>query len=528
MIIHPGSVVDALSRADVCIVGGGAAGITLAVELATTPLQVILIEEGGEAPDPAARAVYRAVPGPEITLGVEEDRKFYLGGNTNHWYGNCRPLDDVDFERRPWVAHSGWPIQREELLPFYNRAQAMSGLGSLAWYDVEACRPFLGPGVGPLDSSVLATRIEQTPPEFSFSVLHHEVLANAPNVTVLLGLHAVELKHDGSGRIATIEAALPDGSTVSVAADRFVIAAGGIENARLLLASDDLMRTLTPDTRDSVGRYFQEHLYFTFDVGLSRSRLLGPLRGLHLYDVGEGRDLTELQHFRQLVGDAQIWAQLVLSDDYSQQHETPGLSMWLARSWAGPTALGQLKTALRTPRTLPRAVIEVLRHPVVNADILWRKLTRRPGPQSLVVQLEQVPDPDNRVRLSTTNDRFGRPTARLDVAYDRQLAAAARSLEVAADELGLNGRLLAKEMKQKYRAGSFDFFWHHMGTTRMGEDPRSSVVDQNCRVHGLDNLFIAGSSVFPTSGTAGPTLTVVALAIRLADHIRTTSGVSSV
>ncbi len=137
------------------------------------------------------------------------------------------------------------------------------------------------------------------------------------------------------------------------------------------------------------------------------------------------------------------------------------------------------------------------------------------------MQVEQIPDPSNAVRLSTASDAPGQLGVCLQDELDRdQRAAHAKALQIAADELGLDGRRLATEMERKYVAGDFDFFWHHMGTTRMGNDPKLSVVDPDCRVHGLANLYVAGSSVFPTSGTAGPTLTIVALAIRLADHLR--------
>jgi choline dehydrogenase-like flavoprotein len=137
------------------------------------------------------------------------------------------------------------------------------------------------------------------------------------------------------------------------------------------------------------------------------------------------------------------------------------------------------------------------------------------------VQLEQVPDPDNRVRLSSVRDAFGAPAPELSLRLrSSERRAHERTLAIAADALGLKGSRIVKQLQLMVDAGRCDFFWHHMGTTRMADDPAAGVVDADCRVHGVSNLFVAGSSVFPTGGIGAPTLTIVALALRLADVIR--------
>lgn len=513
-----------LGKVDVCIVGGGAAGISLAVELAGTPLKVVLLEQGGSAPDDAGRPTYRILPGRKLTLGVDPTRKFFLGGNTNHWYGNCRPLDPGDFEPRSWIPNSGWPIRRDDLLPYYERAQVLCGIGGFGWYDVNACRPLLRRGAKPLKSSVLETRITQATPEFSFAALHGEVLADAPNVTVVLGTRVVRLQATGD-RIVAVETVQADGSTATIAADRFILSAGGIENPRLLLESTGLMNGAASEVSSQVGKYFQEHLYYAFETELSDRGRVWPSNNLNLYNVGVGRDLLALRGDRQRVGDARIWGMLVLSGAVARENRLPGLALFFRPNVpAEPEELGELKAAIRRPRDLPRAALATLRHPLRNAAYAWRRLTgaeNRSGTLSLIVQVEQMPDPSNAVRLSTASDAPGQLGLSLRSELDGdQRAAHAKALQIAADELGLDGRRLADEMEQKYVAGEFDFFWHHMGTTRMGDDPKLSVVDPDCRVHGVANLYVAGSSVFPTSGSAGPTLTIVALAIRLADHLR--------
>jgi len=524
MIIAAQRGLPDLGKVDVCIVGGGAAGIALAVEMARTPLKVVLLEQGGSPSNAAGPPIYRVLPGRTVTLGVDPNREFFLGGNTNYWYGNCRPLDAGDFEPRTWIPNSGWPIRRDDLLPYYERAQALCGIGGFRWYDVNACRPLLGRGAKPLKSSALETRITQATPEFSFAKLHGGVLADAPNVTVVLGSRVVRLRANGD-RIIAAEAVQADGSAATIAADRFILSAGGIENSRILLASTDLMNGAASEVSPLVGKYFQEHLYYSFETELSDRGRLWPSSNLNLYNVGVGRDLDALRGDRQEVGDAKVWAMLVLSEAVARKHGLPGLAIFFRPSVpAEPEELGELKAAIRRPRDLPRAALAVLRHPLRNAGHAWRKLTgaaNRSGTLTLIVQVEQIPDPSNVVRLSTASDEAGPLGVSLRAELDTdQRAAHAKALQIAADELGLDGRRLATEMEKKYVAGDFDFFWHHMGTTRMGNDPTLSVVDPDCRVHGLANLYVAGSSVFPTSGTAGPTLTIVALAIRLADHLR--------
>jgi choline dehydrogenase-like flavoprotein len=527
MIIDAQRGLPGLGEVDVCIVGGGAAGISLAVELAGTPLKVVLLEQGGLTPDDAGRPVYRVLPGRELTLGVDPNRKFFLGGNTNHWYGNCRPLDASDFEPRTWIPNSGWPIRRDDLLPYYERAQVLCGIGAFGWYDVNACRPLLRRGAKPLKSSVLETRITQSTPEFSFAALHAGVLADAPNVTVALGVRAVRLEASGD-RINAVEVVQADGTAAAIAADRFILSAGGMENPRILLESTDLMKGAASEVSSPVGRYFQEHLYYSFETELSDRGRLWPPSNLNLYNAGIGRDLAALRGDRQQIGDAALWAMLVLSGAVAREHGLPGLALFFVpKVPADPEELGELKAAIGRPRDLPRAALATLRHPLRNAEFAWRKFTgaeNRSGTLTLVAQVEQIPDPSNAVRLSTASGAPGNPGLSLRSELDReQRAAHAKALQIAADELGLDGRRLADEMERKYVAGDFDFYWHHMGTTRMGKDPKVSVVDPDCRVHGLANLYVAGSSVFPTSGSAAPTLTIVALAIRLADHLRQAS-----
>lgn len=497
------------------MIGGGAAGIPLALGLADSSLDVVLVEGGGLTADQAGRSVYRVVPGRQLALGTDPSKPWYFGGNTNTWAGNCRPLDESDFEPREWVRYSGWPISRQELRPYYEHAQRMSGLGDFRWYDADQCRPHLAHTTLDVDPAVLDTRMMQICPVPSFAELHRQRLDAAANLHVLLHAQALRLKTNAGGdRVCAVEVAGADGRRSRIEADTVVLAAGGVENARLLLASNDVRSNGLGNDHDLVGRFFMDHLYLDIPLGGWDNGL-----DLSLYDVDS--------HLPQAVGGVAVWAQLALSEELMRRERTPGLSLWflrLPRSSPSVIAMRRISMLGRVPLDPGTDFRLVLTDPAEVSKYLLRRLTERGKAPTegyvLRVQIEQTPDPENRVRLSSARDAFGQPKPELALRLtEEERQGHERALEVAADELGLNGARIAKQMRLMLRGGRFGFFWHHMGTTRMSDDPTQGVVDADCRVHGVSNLFVAGSSVFPTGGTASPTLTIVALALRLADHI---------
>ena len=519
-------------EADVCVVGAGSAGISIARELADSPLEVIVVEGGGMEPAAGDRFAYQVVPGRPARLDYDQSKSSYFGGNTNHWFGHCRPLDDLDFEVRDWIEYSGWPVDHDELLPYYERAQSISGLGKLQWYDVEKCRPYLTkPPVDGL-GSVFTTRIAQTCPVLSFAELFRQQLDVSQNVRILLGCRALYFSTDSDATsVSAVEIVDGVGRGRRVEARVFVLACGGVENARLLLCSNHVNRTGLGNDHDLVGRFFMEHWYFDFGLGGWHSD------DFALYERRLGRQA--FNENLEYVDDARVWAELSLSDEFMRNERVPGLSLWFVRAPPETPSVVAMRTIVSSlvggAHANQRGTDArlVLTDPLALPPHLLRKLsgylpTERRGDRqahsagyTLRVQIEQVPDPDNRIRLSTTHDRFDQPLAELALRLNEdERRAHVRSLKTAADALGLNGTRIARQMQIMVDAGRGDFFWHHMGTTRMSNDPRQGVVDSHCRVHGVSNLFVAGCSVFPTGGTAGPTLTIKALALRLADDLQ--------
>lgn len=506
-------------RTDVCIVGGGAAGITLAVALANRSVSVTLLESGGAHPDPQSQELNQgAVDGrPYFTLDGCRLRLF--GGTTNFWGGWCRPLDEADFDERDWVPHSGWPFAKSDLDPFYARAQAVCRLGP---YDYEPGR-WHDRGHRSLietQSRDVTEMVFQINP-LRFGRAYRATLQQAGNINLLLHANAMEIETDRSQRTAThIRAGTLAGTRFSVAARTFILAAGGLENPRLLLASRRWSGAGVGNERDLVGRFFSDHLH----VPVGRFR---PASGTApFYRVRRSRDAT-------------VRGGLSLTEDVRRRERLLGCAVTLhnpddphdvLRPTEMPAAYASLRVLMgafgqrRSPARLWHHVGNVLRDMSSAASLSYRKIVK-PRVRTLVVgcRAEQAPNRDSRVTLDDRTDALGVPRVRLhwqltaaDVESFRQ------TQRIWARELvGERGQLDGLPPN-----GSDDWLdglvagGHHIGTTRMHKDPRLGVVNEHGRVHGIDNLYVAGSSVFPTAGWAPPTLTIVALALRLADHVQ--------
>jgi choline dehydrogenase-like flavoprotein len=475
----------AVLEREVCVIGAGAAGIALALELAGARLRVALLESGGLEDDAETQDLYRGRVHGRAYFPLHEARTRRFGGSTNCWLGLCRPLDALDLERREWVPHSGWPFGLAELRPFYVRAQRVCGLEEWAydgstWATPE--RPLL-----PLDAELVGTRNFQVAP-LRFGEVHRGAIASAANVDAFLRANAVEIVTDeAGGLVESVRVATLSGGRFGVRARVFVLAAGGIENARLLLASRRVHAQGLGNARDLVGRFFMEHPH------LAAAAFLPARSDLEL-------DLYR-PHRRGKVGNS-----AVLVPAESVQRRERLLDSWMALASEG--------TLPGFERALARAVHEI---------------ERAQGPPAsravfLLAVGEQAPNPQSRVRLGDETDRLGVPRVQLEwrlSAIDKR--SLLRAHELVARELaraGLGRLQILLDPDDATWPADLAGSRHHMGTTRMHPDPAQGVVDASCRVHGVANLFVAGSSVFPTSGAAGPTITIVALAIRLADRIR--------
>ena len=483
MFVDARSVPDASAiECDVCIVGAGAAGITIAREFLGRHIQVVLLESGWLTPDDETQSLYAGDVIERRYFELHAARSRYFGGTTNVWTGECRPLDAQDFERRDWVPDSGWPFGLAELLPFYMKAQSVCQLGPYG-YTADDWR---GHGVRPIaieGGRIQSSAFQYSPPA-RFGEVYRDELRRAPNVVTYLGANAVELETPATPQhVSAVRVACLAGTSFRVSARAVVLATGGIENARLLLLSDRVQATGLANGHDLVGRYFMEHLYLDAAAEIRASR--GAISDF--YTSGHRVDGRRVRGILGLTPEVRRREQLT---NYCAVIVEPP-----------STLLTRLRNAIEHVRAgfAPRTYF------VKNA-------------------MEQAPNPDSRVMLGRDRDRLGcRRTVlqwRLS-AIDKSTVHRAHAIlseDLARSGVGHMTSAMGREADPwpiAVRGAR-----HHMGTTRMHADPRHGVVDADCRVHGIDNLYVAGSSVFSTCGAANPTLTIVALALRLARRLQ--------
>ena len=508
-----------LIEADICIVGAGAAGITLARELADGHHQVAIIESGGFEPDAADQELYagRSVGVPFSP--IDADRLRFLGGTTNHWDGSCKPFDPIDFERRDYIPYSGWPFGRGELEPFYRRAQKICQLGPYT-YDPADWAEGEDRAFSLDEAPRLRTGMFQNSPPTRFGVAYRADLAGLPMLRVYLhaNVTAIETNAEASAVTALRVACRAGGPSLTVRAGSYVLAAGGIEHPRLLLVSDAVETAGLGNAHDLVGRFFMDHpnLGKTADIVFARSY---PNLAFYDYHVVRG---------------IKVCGYLTATAEAQRRAELPNFSISLDRGQLADqsTAAAALRAIYKSARSghwpdhLAQHLGQVLGDLDGLADLLYeRAADRQPALYSTFYSCECPPDPASRVALVRETDALGLRRVQLDWRLPGDfIATMRRAHRLLGEELGRAGlgrlRVNATEEVEDPLA-SVENGHHHMGTTRMHVDPRQGVVDADCRVHGTANLYIAGSSVFPTYSLDDPTMTIVALALRLADHLKT-------
>lgn len=522
---------------DVCVLGGGVAGLTLAREFAGQDMDVCVLEQGGEDDEQETQRLNRGDVTGYPYWGLDYARHSQIGGASNRWGLNLadgrkgarfRPLDRIDFEHRDEIPYSGWPFQKSDLDPFYDRAQDLFQLGPNR-YDAER---WTEPDEDLLfdDCPSLETVVFQYGPREAFATEYRETVRSAENVTLIHHAKALTVETDDMGETVThVRAATPAGTRFSISAGIVVLALGGIENARLLLLSDRIHESGLGNQHDLVGRYFMEHLHL-------RSGILWPQQSdgfvrNPFYQVHD-REGTSIHGKLSLREDVlreaglrnSCFSLLPTWDPYdpliaSEAFDIARVSQSILRRGYLPDApFAKLRTVVRKSGPLLRSMGLQLK----KRFLQWMDVSTSARAYSLHHFSEQAPNPDSRITLSPrTTDRYGQPRAHLNWKVSRSdVRDILRGLKHLKTEIERGGqwRLELTEYDQLPPPGIRGGF-HHMGTTRMHKMPQKGVVDSNSRVHGIDNLFITGSSVFPTGGYANPTLTIGALAIRLADHI---------
>ena len=508
----------------ICIAGAGPAGITLALELAGKGIDVVLLESGGKGFEAETQSLYDGEVVSDLNTDVSSSRLREFGGTSQHWTGLCAPLQPIDFEKRAGVPHSGWPITRADLDPYYARAQPYLQLGPFD-YDFQTWKDALpGPAL-PLDPALVGDAIYQQSPPTRFYATYWNRIKADPRIRCYIHANLTGITLGDDDAVTRCEFSTLEGRKLKVEAKQYVIACGGIENARILLNCDKQRPKGIGNEHGLVGRYYMDHLNCEVGTILFADNSID----LSLYDGTVTADGTAMQVGLKLPSET-IRKEALLnntaflvptyenknfSNDF-RNHGWVSFSSIVKAFSNGEVPDRFAENICNAAEDADSVAIGVYRHVVRGFASTGRALAA-----NLRQDAEQSPNPDSRVYLTEETDPFGWRRIALDWRIaPSDLDSLRRTHELIGAAVG--GAGLGRVhigITDPPDLGIVYTGYHHMGTTRMHDDPRQGVVDGNCKVHSVKNLYMAGSSVFTTAGTANPTLTIVALAARLADHL---------
>ena len=479
---------------EVCVVGAGPAGIATALALGIAGRRVVLLESGGIRSSPRAQELNDGDHEGEPYNGLACARHRQVGGTVNVWNVPLHGEAGVGAKYVPLTPRdlAEWPISWNDLEPHYRRAQALCGLGPLEYgadyWATAGRRPFRLEGTG------LTSGVYQFGSAKQFTTVLPSRLGKMETIALVPSTTVVDLDVDRAKRsVRGVHAVADSGQRVEVRARMVILACGAVENARLLLIAG----LGGEGYSEWLGRGFMEHA-----------------RDFSLLIIPDSPGLfAEASFYDQHTTDGglRIGGRLTLTDDALDSFRLPNAAMTLVPRRQGMRhrlARWMLRPFGRTGR---RYGWSRVRSPATAFDAF-----------EIVLNLEQRPHQWNRIELGSRRDRFGNPLPRLVLAWTDEEQETLERLRDCLSEWLRTARL-GRLQVTKGRRPDFNAH-HHAGTTRMGLDSRAGVVDPQGRVFGLENLYLAGASIFPTAGYANPTLTVVATALRLATHVDAALG----
>jgi choline dehydrogenase-like flavoprotein len=498
---------NTIIEGDICIIGAGAAGISIALEWMDTPYKVVLLEGGGFDYDEKVQALYKGTASGQKFPDLTTSRLHYFGGTTGHWAGFCSPFDDLDFEERDWVPNSGWPLKRKDLDPFYERAHKTIQLGPYN-YDLKFWQkklPYMYPF--PLNENVIRTKIWQYN-QARYGNMYKESIVNAKNIHLYTYANVVDIQtNDNVSQTEQVVVKNYSGKTHTVKAKHFILACGAIQNTRLLLASNSKAKAGLGNDNDLVGRYFMEHI----ELNVAELNMIKPFAtNLYGFEMGVTKASGELG----ITPEAQKLEKIL--NGTSSVNLIP------------ETTNDQLRMDRWEQYEGTKAYIKEMTDLWNDADEHAKFGLGRIGKKfDLNIRMEQSPNPNSRVTLGNEKDGLGVPRVHMNWDLTFLDKRSIRTIYyLIGKEMGASG-LGRLKLREEFRDENDHSFPedthggnHHIGTTRMDEDPKKGVVDINCKVHGINNLYVAGSACFPTAGGPNPTLTITALSIRLSDFIK--------
>ena len=493
---------DSLIEGDICIIGAGAAGISMALEWVNTTYKVILLEGGGFDYDDKVQELYRGVTTGQNYYPLKSTCLHYFGGTTGHWGGLCSMFDPIAFQKRAWIDQSGWPFNEQELLEYYKRAHSVLALGEFEFEVDYWLKQNPSLFSMPLDQNVFWSKIWRygVPTSMKFGTVFRDRITNAGNVHLYTYANVVDIRtSENVSSISEVTVKNHSGKTQKVKAKYFVLACSAIQNARLLLASNKQSSRGLGNHNDLVGRYFMENI----EIKSAELWLKEPNR-LQLY-------MNNPPNFR---------AELAITP--AKQAEYKILN--------GMLSFVPLEKARKIPPFIKTWTSDDPREDrkkqgKIYEDADGTRISRffeSDAHESFEVtlRLEQAPNPLSRVTLSNEKDELGVPRAHLHWQFtDLEKRSLRKIYEMLGEQVGIKGigRIKLQDNLQDENDNSMPSStsggWHHMGTTRMNNDPKKGVVNSNCKVHGIHNLYVAGSSCYPNGGCRKPDLYISSIVI---------------
>jgi len=541
MIIKPNEIRNNEEiETEICIIGAGTAGLTIAREFIDTSKNIVILESGGEE---AGSVTNESTEGKNIGIpyyDLKDTRERAFGGSSHLWYYvpglRSRGMDAIDFEKKDWIPYSGWPISKTDLDPYYKRAHKLLNLGPYTY----RCEDWINPD----EINYLQNEDEDGFRTTMFQFARRDIFYNnyyndfkiAENVKVFIESTVLNIETTENAKEVThLTVSLQNEFQFTVKAKYFILAAGGLENARLLLLSNTHAKQGLGNDNDLVGRFFMEHPHI-WGKGYA---------GTYYPNEHEKFNSNEIYNFHYRNG-TPLLGYLIFKEEVIRQNQLLNITFDLrgesvqypARYSEGIAAIQNVLSNMKYGRINKEmfrelgkffnngtAVAYERMRRLVNGKVKkWNRYELEETGIIIKLMAEQAPNPDSRVILGDEHDLFRQRKIHLDWRLtDLDLESMKKSMEILNTSLQKKGlgyidvhlNTDLSDMAQKIHGG-----FHHMGTTRMHEDHTMGVVDKDCKMHGTHNLFVAGSSVFPTVGYANPTLTIAALAIRLADHLK--------
>lgn len=529
----------------VCVVGAGAAGITIALKLAEAGTDVVLIESGGMNIEEDTQSLYQGhVVDEKLHSPPDKYRQRRFGGSTTIWGGRCMPFDPIDFECRDYINESGWPIDYKDVANYYPEASQLCEIGE-PYFNRDIVQKDAPNIINGFVSDIVSTQsIEKFSCPTNFADRYGHRLAAYSNLRVVLHANCTSIALTESSQcVDYLQIKTLKNTNFRVYAKRIIIAMGGLETPRLLLASKSVNNKGVGNDYDVVGRYYMCHMA----GNIGNIKINAPIKDVYhnYYLSPEGvysrRRFSLFENIQREQKIGNMIARLHFPKISDPIHKIGVLSsLYIVKNLISYEYGKRLNDGSTKPLEYIKHLLNIITDPIDITKFLIHWITKRTFADrkfpsiilsnrnnlfSFDVHGEQEPNFNSRVSLTDATDQLGMPQIKIDWQYTKNdILTVKRTLDIFAKEferknIGTVSYDESNLEEELLRFGAYG--GHHIGTARMGSDIKTSVVDGNCKVHSVDNLYIAGSAVFPTSSQANPTLTIVALSLRLAEHILT-------